>query len=117
MKLILKMKKAYLYSLLLITLLCLFTNCATIVSKSKYPISINSSPAGAKITITDKRGTVVYHGNTPLTLKLSAASGFFSKARYQVKFEKEGYDSKTVPVVFKLDAWYFGNILFGGLIG
>ncbi len=73
--------KRFTYIVLLSTPLCLFTNCATIVSKSRYPISINSFPSGAKITITDKRGTVVYHGNTPLTLKLSAASGFFSKAR------------------------------------
>jgi hypothetical protein len=93
------------------------TSCASIVSKSSYPISINSTPSEAKITITDKKGIEVYRGNTPATLKLKAGSGFFSKARYQVKFEKAGYDTKTVPVEFKLDGWYFGNILFGGLIG
>jgi hypothetical protein len=27
------------------------------------------------------------------------------------------YDNKTVPVQFKLDGWYFGNILLGGVIG
>ena len=50
-------------------------------------------------------------------MKLKAGSGFFGKARYQVKFEKPGYESRTVPVEFKLDGWYFGNILIGGLIG
>lgn len=93
------------------------TSCASIVSKSSYPISINSTPSEAKITITDKKGIEFYSGNTPATLKLKASSGFFSKARYQVKFEKVGYDTKTVPVEFKLDGWYFGNILFGGLLG
>lgn len=95
----------------------LTSSCASIVSKSSYPISINSNPSEAKITIVDKKGIEVFQGKTPATLKLEAGSGFFSKARYQVRFEKDGYDVKTVPVEFKLDGWYFGNILFGGLIG
>lgn len=53
------------------------TSCASIVSKSSYPISINSTPSEAKITITDKKGIEVYRGNTPATLKLKAGSGFF----------------------------------------
>ena len=50
-------------------------------------------------------------------MKLKAGSGFFGKARYQVTYTKNGYETKTVPVEFKLDGWYFGNILLGGLIG
>ncbi|BAX80037.1 hypothetical protein ALGA_1662 [Labilibaculum antarcticum] len=87
------------------------------MSKSSYPISINSSPSEARIVITDKKGVEVYAGNTPATIKLRAGSGFFGKAQYQVKFTKDGYDIKTVPVNFKLDGWYFGNILLGGVIG
>lgn len=93
------------------------SSCASIVSKGKYPISINSTPSQAKIVITNKKGTEIYAGNTPANLKLKAGSGFFGKAHYQVKFTKDGYDSKTVPVNFKLDGWYFGNILIGGLVG
>ncbi|WP_298758954.1 PEGA domain-containing protein [uncultured Psychroserpens sp.] len=104
-------------SLFLASIILFTTSCASIVSKSKYPISIDSSPSGAKITITDKKGNDVYTGNTPATLKLKAGNGYFSKARYEVKFEKEGYDVKIVPVEFKLDGWYFGNILIGGLLG
>jgi len=103
--------------LLLSGFIFLFSSCASIVSKSVYPISINSTPSGAKIIITDKKGNEVYVGNTPATVKLQAGSGFFSKAHYQVKFIKESYETKTVPVNFKLDGWYFGNIIFGGLIG
>jgi hypothetical protein len=104
-------------SLLLTLTVLLLSSCASIVSKSSYPISINSNPSEAKISITDKKGVEVYSGNTPATLKLKAGSGFFGKAQYQVKFEKNGYDSKIVPVHFKLDGWYFGNILLGGVIG
>ena len=108
------MKKFY----FLFLIACLFlSSCASIVSKSRYPISINSTPSEAKITITDKKGIEVFTGNTPATVKLNAGAGFFSKARYQVKFEKNGYQAKTVPIDFKLDGWYFGNILVGGAIG
>ncbi|WP_197705727.1 peptidase associated/transthyretin-like domain-containing protein [Labilibaculum antarcticum] len=104
-------------SLFLVGGFLLLSSCASIVSKSSYPISINSSPSEARIVITDKKGVEVYAGNTPATIKLRAGSGFFGKAQYQVKFTKDGYDIKTVPVNFKLDGWYFGNILLGGVIG
>jgi hypothetical protein len=93
------------------------TSCASIVSKSSWPITINSSPSEAKISIKDKKGIEIYTGNTPATLKLKSGSGFFSKARYQVTFEKVGYEKKVVPVEFKLNGWYFGNIIFGGPLG
>ena len=108
-------KKSFI--LVLSGIVLLTTGCATIVSKSRWPISINSTPSEAKVSITDKKGVEIFTGHTPATLKLNSGDGFFSKARYQVKFEKEGYESKTLPVEFKLNGWYFGNILFGGLIG
>ena len=99
---------------LAISSILLLTGCASIVSKSSWPITINSSPSEAKISIKDKKGIEIYTGNTPATLKLKSGAGFFSKARYQVTFEKVGYDKKVVPVEFKLNGWYFGNIIFGG---
>jgi hypothetical protein len=102
---------------LAISSILLLTGCASIVSKSSWPITINSSPSEAKISIKDKKGIEIYTGNTPATLKLKSGAGFFSKARYQVTFEKVGYDKKVVPVEFKLNGWYFGNIIFGGPLG
>ena len=102
---------------LTISAILLLTGCASIVSKSSWPITINSSPSEAKISIKDKKGIEIYTGNTPATLKLKSGAGFFSKARYQVTFEKVGYDKKVVPVEFKLNGWYFGNIIFGGPLG
>jgi len=95
----------------------LFSSCASIVSKSTYPLSINSSPSNAKVSITDKKGKEIYLGNTPATVKLKAGAGFFSKAEYQVKLTSPGYDDKIVPITFKLDGWYFGNLLLGGVLG
>lgn len=105
-------------STLALTALVLFsTSCASIVSKSSYPLTINSAPTDARVSITDDKGMTVYQGNTPATVDLKAGSGFFKKASYQVVISKEGYDERLIPVNFKLDGWYFGNILFGGFIG
>lgn len=95
----------------------LFSSCATIFTKSSYPLSINSNPNNAKVSITDKKGKEVYLGNTPASVKLKAGSGFFSKAEYRVKLSSPGYNERIIPVTFKLDGWYFGNLLVGGLIG
>lgn len=100
----------------LITIILLLPSCASMFSKTLYPISISSTPSEARITITDKKGVVIYAGNTPATIKLKAGSEYFSQAQYQVRFEKPGYDTKIVPVVFKLDGWYWANIL-NGVIG
>ena len=101
----------------LMTIILLTPSCASIVSKSVYPITINSTPPEARITITDKKGVEIYKGETPAIVKLKAGSGYFSQAEYQVRFEKPGYETKVLPVVFKLDGWYWGNILSGGLLG
>jgi hypothetical protein len=112
-----QMKKATKISFILISAIFLLSSCASIVTKSSYPLSINSTPNNATISITDKKGKEIYLGNTPATVKLKAGNGFFSRAEYQVKFSSPGYNDKIVPVLFKLDGWYFGNILIGGLIG
>ncbi|HUW06872.1 MAG TPA: PEGA domain-containing protein [Williamwhitmania sp.] len=96
----------------------ILSGCATIVSKSSYPISISSNPSGAKITIMDLNGVNIYTAKTPATFTLYAGNGYFTKAGYTVTFELPGYEPVTVPVHFSLDGWYlFGNIAVGGLIG
>ncbi|RIJ47928.1 hypothetical protein D1614_12435 [Maribellus luteus] len=95
----------------------LLTSCASIVSKSIYSVSINSNPSEANISITTEKGKEVFNGNTPAVVDLKAGDGFFKKASYSVKFSKSGYEEKVVPIHFKLDGWYWGNIIFGGLIG
>lgn len=95
----------------------LFSSCATIFGKSSYPISINTNPAGANISITDKNGIEVFKGQSPATVTLKSSSGYFSRARYQVKLSSPGHSEQTLPINYKLNGWYFGNILIGGLIG
>jgi len=44
-------------------------------------------------------------------------AGFFTKASYTLTFEMDGYYKRVVPIEFKIDGWYYGNIAFGNLIG
>ena len=104
-------------SLFLVAVFIFLTGCATIVSKNIYPVSINSTPSGAKVTIFDHKGVDVFAGETPAIVSLNAGAGFFKKADYSAVVEIEGYTSQTGQIRFDLDGWYFGNILIGGLLG
>ena len=57
-------------------------SCASIVSKSRYPVAISSVPVGANITITDKHGKEVFSGVAPTAVTLKSGAGYFSKASY-----------------------------------
>ncbi|MDY6990526.1 MAG: SH3 domain-containing protein [Thermodesulfobacteriota bacterium] len=100
---------------LVVTLMC--GGCASIVSKSEYPVTIKSNPSGATVRVKNKRGIEVHECTTPSTTLLSAKSGYFSSASYSFQFEKEGYYPASFSLSGEMDGWYIGNILFGGLIG
>lgn len=95
----------------------LISSCASIVSRSNWPMIVNSDPSGAAITISNRSGAEVYKGTTPANVKLKSAAKFFKMESYKIKFQLSGYDTKEIPVECKLNGWYWGNILLGGLIG
>jgi len=95
----------------------LLSGCASVASKSRYDVTITSSPDQANITITDNQGLDIYSGKTPATVDLSSGGGFFSGAKYTVKFHKDGYQDTTMSLNADIDGWYFGNILIGGVLG
>jgi hypothetical protein len=97
--------------------LILLTACASIISKSQYPVSINSTPDEATVTITSRNGNTVFKGRTPTSVTLKANRGFFMPADYLLTFEKEGCEKFTTSLSSGLDVWYIGNAIFGGLIG
>lgn len=112
------MKKTILsFALLAMLLPTIMSSCATIFGKSSYPISVNSNPNGATVSITDKRDKEVFKGQTPATATLKSGAGFFSKAEYQVKLSSPGFAEQVIPINFKLNGWYFGNLLVGGILG
>lgn len=94
------------------------TGCASIVSKSEYPVSISSQPEGAEISIINRNGQSVFSGTTPTTIFLKAGAGFFKGENYTVTFKKDGYAPYTAQIQRNIDGWYIaGNFVFGGLIG
>jgi len=97
--------------------LALTAGCSSIVSKSDYPVTINSSPDGAGFIITNRAGQKVQSGLTPATVTLKSSSGYFKGETYTIELNKDGYSSKTYTLTSSVDGWYFGNILFGGIIG
>jgi hypothetical protein len=104
-------------SLSLPVVLVLLSGCASIVSKSSRPVTITSSPIGAKVTISKSSGVPIQVGETPMTVTLETSNGFFTKAKYTVEATKPGYQTSSAVISADLNGWYFGNIVFGGLIG
>lgn len=97
--------------------LTLVTGCSSILSHNMYPVSITSNPSHTSFVLQNKAGVTVHSGKTPETVTLNASSGFFKGETYKLTFNKDGYDEKTIEIQSTVDGWYFGNILFGGLLG
>ena len=92
-------------------------SCATIVSKSEYPVTIESNPPGASMIVKDDEGVTVYSGKSPATLHLDSGGGYFTPARYHVVATLDGHVDGHSTFKAGFDGWYVGNIVFGGLIG
>ena len=91
--------------------------CASIISKSEYPVVISSQPEGADITISNSEGKAIYSGKTPTTVTLDAKAGFFKGENYTVEFKQNGCAPHSANITRSVDGWYFVNFLFGGVIG
>ena len=102
-------------SLVMITCLAA-SGCASIVSKSDKPVTITSNPPGASFVVKKASGLSVSNGVTPSTLILNSSDGYFKPAKYTIEFTRKN-DVQKIPLTASINGWYFGNILFGGLIG
>jgi hypothetical protein len=94
-----------------------FSSCASIVTRSVYPVEFNSTPEGARMTVVNRDGRTVYDGKTPTTLWLESSAGYMRPEIYKVTYRQDGQEPVTTYVEAKIDGWYFGNIFFGGLVG
>ena len=98
------MRKIIISSSLAIALLT--TSCATIISGSKQNIKFSSNPSAATIYIDE-----VEVGKTPFEIKLAR------KSEHSIMIKLEGYQTYETKLTKKFNAWYIGNLVFGGLIG
>jgi hypothetical protein len=84
----------------------LMSSCATIVSGSRQVVKFDSTPTAATIIIDG-----VERGKTPFETKLRRAD------EHTVVIKLEGFKTYETKLTKKFNAWYLGNIIFGGLIG
>lgn len=91
---------------ILITSIILLSSCATIISGSRQNVEINSEPSSAKVYINE-----IEIGNTPVQKNLKR------NQEYSLVLKLDGYETYETKIERKFNAWYIGNIAFGGLIG
>jgi hypothetical protein len=92
--------------------------CASIVDGGRdREVRIASTPSDAKVSIYDKKGELLCVNSTPTLLPLRRDHGYFSAEHYKLVFEKPGYLRAEETISSDLNGWYFGNFIFGGLIG
>lgn len=80
--------------------------CASIVTGTEQSLTFNSEPDGATVIVAGKT-----LGKTPLTVKVPKDKNM------SLTFEKEGYKPFTTQLSTTLQGWFWGNIVFGGLLG
>lgn len=92
-------------SILLFSVLSL-SSCATIISGSRQNVEIASEPSSAKVYINE-----IEVGNTPVEKSLKR------NQEYSLVLKLDGYETYETKLEKKFNAWFIGNIAFGGLIG
>lgn len=94
--------------------------CASIVHNGDRSVSIDTQPPGATASIRKTGGgiaDVVAVDKTPCTVSLDPKKGYFKGQSYTLRLELPGYKVTEVELTPKMSGWYWGNIVFGGLIG
>lgn len=91
--------------------------CASIVHSGNRSIAIATQPAGATATVSWPDGGVVAVQTTPCTVSLDPKRGYFKGQPYELKLELPGYRTVSLELTPTLSGWYWGNLVFGGLIG
>jgi hypothetical protein len=93
------------------------TGCASIVSETRQTISFGSEPEGADVVVKDENGETVFRSRTPASTSLAKGDGYFDGMDYTCEFSRAGYETRTETLQSSMNGWYWGNFLFGGLIG
>ncbi len=94
------------------SLLILFSSCASLFSKSSYPIKIDSNPDDLKFEVFNRDGFKVALGKTPQIVNLRSSAGYFQPESYSVVFYgSENEEVSRLPINFHADGWYIGGNL------
>jgi hypothetical protein len=93
------------------------TGCATILHSGPRAVSVASTPPGATVSIYDRSNKLIQTNTTPFVAQLSTSAGYFKGQQYRLVFDMPAHESTEVKLQSSLSGWYFGNLIFGGLIG
>ena len=93
------------------------SGCASIVSDSRYPVQVNTAPVGVSFEVKNEDNRTVASGVSPSNIMLKSGSGYFNGEEYTFIFTSECNSTSQQILDSELDGWYFGNLIFGGLIG
>jgi hypothetical protein len=94
-----------------------FSSCATIFGTTSTSLGVDTDPQGAHVKIFNRNEKLVYEGQSPATVPLPSANGYFKKGIYRIELSMDGYEKKQITVSSHINGWYFGNILIGGALG
>lgn len=81
------------------------TSCASIIKGRTEEVRVNSNVKGAQIFLDGK-----LIGKTPYT-------GLMKRSGKLLMLKKEGYKTKTIKLSKAINPWFWGNAIFGGLLG
>ena len=95
-----------LFRLSILVLVMVSSGCATIIDGSSQPVTFNSSPNGARIYV---NGMEI--GTTPLIMPVKRSKTTTILAK------KNGYEDQQLLLQTKVNTYFWGNILSGGLYG
>lgn len=105
--------------LIIITMLAtMFLNgCATIMNDATHNVQLSSNVPAATYSVKNKNGFVVQNGITPSAVNLNVAAGAYSGEKYMIDFSKDGYLPSSTILDSEVSGWWFGNFVFGGILG
>ena len=91
---------------LALTIIAVLPGCASIINGKTQTVSFQSTPSGATVSLS---GTPI--GATPISTLIQR------KNDQTLTVSKEGYKTFSTPMTTKIEPWFWGNILIGGIIG
>lgn len=87
-------------------------SCATIVSGSSQRVAVDTSPEGADCRVSQGGVPVGEVQRTPGAVLVQRGAGMV-----QVSCAKPGYQAAQQADTSNINAWVFGNLVIGGLVG
>ena len=100
-----------------VMVLAMSSGCATILGGGgTQPVVISGPPSGSHVEIVNSAGVIVHSGVTPFTVTLSRGQGYFAPAVYTVRVT-DANGPRELKLHGTINPWYFGNLVFGGLVG